>query len=271
MLTKEYGKAKARILSLFTPEPGRNPDPNTNGEYRFLRFAAALPEVGSDKSIVDVGANHGEWTAEALRAFAGTAISRFICVEPVPTFLDRLRERHGNNSRVEIVDFALSDRAEPAREIFEIGGGGRMYKNYRGGDAGDAASGKTVIPHRVRVLTGDEAAQILKLKPYLMKIDCDGHDFHVLRGFGETLRRHRPLVQFEYSDFWIGAGSRLRDACRFLEDAGYSTYKTFPDRLVRFKFNALFETFGYQNIIAAPREFSSFARATIPLPAPGRA
>jgi hypothetical protein len=93
----------------------------------------------------------------------------------------------------------------------------------------------------------------------------------VLRGFEQTLRKHRPLVQFEYSDFWIGAGSRLRDACRFLEDAEYSTYKTFPDRLVRFKFNALFETFGYQNIIAAPREFSSFARATIPLSAPGRA
>lgn len=90
-----------------------------------------------------------------------------------------------------------------------------------------------------------------------MKIDCDGHDFHVLQGFTQTLRVKRPLVQFEYSDFWIGAGSRLRDACALLADAGYHTYKVFPDRLVRFKFNAMLETFGYQNIFAVPAGFKS--------------
>lgn len=265
MLTKEYGKAKARILDLFKPEPDCNLDPNANGEYSFLRFAAALLGVANGESIVDVGANYGDWTAEALHVFAGTAISRFVCVEPVPNFSQWLRDRHGSNSSVEIVDFALSDRAEPARAIFEIGGGGRMYKNYRGNAVDNAVSGKTVIPHQVRVSTGDEVSRMLKLKPYLVKIDCDGHDFHVLRGFEQTLRTQRPLVQFEYSDFWIGAGSRLREACRFLDNVDYSTFKIFPDHLVRFKFNPLFETFRYQNIAAAPREFASLDRPHVAL------
>jgi hypothetical protein len=33
----------------------------------------------------------------------------------------------------------------------------------------------------------------------------------------------------------------------------------FPDRLIRFQYNPIFETYGYQNIVAAPREFESIS------------
>lgn len=264
MLLKEIGKAKAKVLRLFKPDPARNPDPYVNGEYAFLHFAARLPEISRADAIFDVGANHGEWTAAALGQFEGTSISRFVCFEPVPTFLDRLHARYDGDPRVEIADVALSDRPEPSREIYEIGGGGRMYKSYRGAATEGEASGKKLVSYSVRVSTGDEATQRLKARPYLIKIDCDGHDLHVLRGFGNTLRQFRPLVQFEYSDFWIGAGSRLREACGFLRTMNYRTYKMYPDRLVRFRFNPLFETFGYQNIIAVPAEFLSFSGPLIP-------
>jgi hypothetical protein len=115
----------------------------------------------------------------------------------------------------------------------------------------------------VPVATGDESFGRLNSCPYLVKIDCDGHDFHVLQGFEQMLRQRRPLIQFEYSDFWIGGASRLRDACRFLDNAGYNTFKMFPGHLTRFRFNTLFETFRYQNIVAAPREFRSFDRPQI--------
>ena len=269
MLAKEYGKAKAKVLKRFGLEPAHNPDPNSNGEYRFLHFAARLPQAARADTIIDVGANRGEWTAEAMRTFAGSAISRFICVEPVPSFLAQLRERYANAAGVEIIDVALSDGPERTREIFEISGGGRMYRNYRGtaDDAGRRKpGGKTMIAHEVKVATGDELFRDRNFRPLLLKIDCDGHDGHILASFRDTLTDCRPLVQFEYCDFWIGAGSRLRHACGLLRDANYVVYKMFPDRLVRFQYNPFFETFGYQNIVAAPREMVSFSDKIISLP-----
>ena len=265
MLVKEYGKAKAKILNYFGLEPEHNPDPISNGEYAFLRLAAALPEAVRADTVIDVGANRGEWTAEAMRIFGGSAISRFVCVEPVPTFLAQLRERYANFPSVEILDVALSNRPERTREIFEISGGGRMYRNYRGTEDDAGSGGKTTVAHEVRVATGDEVFVDRNFKPLLLKIDCDGHDGHILDGFRETLTRHRPLVQFEYCDFWIGAGSRLRQTCALLRGVGYNFYKVFPDRLVRFDYSPLFETFGYQNIVAVPQELKSISGKVVSL------
>jgi FkbM family methyltransferase len=267
MLAKEYGKAKAKIVKYFGLEPEHNSDPNSNGEYNFLRFAARLPEVTRTDTIIDVGANRGEWTAEALRTFSGSPISHFICIEPVPTFLMQLRQRYAAAANVEILDMALSNRPEPKREIFEISGGGRMYQTYRGTPAVvesvEKPRRKTTVVHEVRVTTGDDIFQKRDFKPFLLKIDCDGHDRHVLEGLRQTLTRHRPLVQFEYCDFWIAAGSRLGQVWRLLRDVGYDVYKMFPDQLIRFHYNVFFETYGYQNIVAVPQEFESISGKTI--------
>jgi FkbM family methyltransferase len=262
MFAKEYGKTKGRILKSLGLEPAHNADPASNGEYAFLRFVAGLPEAARADTIIDVGANVGEWTAEAMRIFGGSAVSRFICVEPVPSFLAQLRERYTDVPRVEILDVALSNHPESQREIFEISGGGRMYRHYHGLDAGDV-KGKTTVVHKVRVTTGDEVFADYTIKPLLLKIDCDGHDGHILAGFREVLRRHRPLVQFEYCDFWIAAGSRLRDICQILYGEGYSSYKIFPDRLVQFHAKAIYETFCYQNIVGIPPGVVATQNSTI--------
>jgi FkbM family methyltransferase len=190
-------------------------------------------------------------------------ISTFYCVEPIPTFARKIEARFVHRRDVKLIERVLSFESGGTAEIFEIGGGGRLYKNYHGGDGGGIEpSPKKVISHKVAITTGNDVFGVLDIKPYFVKIDCDGHDFHVLRGFEQILRKHRPLVQFEYSDFWIGAGSRLRDACQLLDNVGYNTFKIFSDRLVRFNFNPMFETFGYQNIVAAPKEFKSLSAKT---------
>ncbi len=266
MLTKEYAKAKGKLVKLFALEPEHNANSSVNGEFAFLRFARELPEAARGDTIIDVGANRGDWTAEALCVFAGSAISRFVCVEPVPNFLAQLRRRYENTPEVEIFDVGLSSQPETEREIYEIAGGGRLYRNYRGSPANtsdfERETTKIIVPHKIKVSTGDAILRETNIRPYLLKIDCDGHDCHILNGFRETLVEHRPIVQFEYCDFWIGAGSRLRDACRLLDGVGYNTFKIFPDRLVRFSFNPMFETFGYQNIVAAPKEFKSLSAKT---------
>jgi FkbM family methyltransferase len=270
MFLKEYGKAKAHTLALFGLEPPRNPNPTTNGEYDFLHFVSALPEIAGHDAVIDVGANHGDWTLEAIQAFDGTDISRFFCVEPVPTFAAHLRGRFALDPAVSVLETALSSLPSSNARIFEIGGGGRLYLNYRGAlespnehpPQADAKS-KKIVSHSVAMSTGDDVFREVAFRPYLLKIDCDGHDGHVLRGFESLINHRRMLVQFEYCDFWIGAQSTLEDACRLLYAAGYHTYKLFPDRLLRFSCGSWFETYSYQNIVAAPAEFPSFARKSI--------
>jgi FkbM family methyltransferase len=268
MLIKEYGKAKARLIRVVGLEPRHETDSAKNGEYRLLKLVGSFPEIRDYDAVIDVGANSGEWTATAMGMLAHRGIKKFYCVEPIPTFAEKIRSRFAPRKDVDVIELALSSSAQEKIKIFEAGGGGRIYPDYRGSKTLAAPLGpKKIVAHQVAVVTGDSVFSKLAINPYLVKIDCDGHDLHVLKGFEHILRERRPLVQFEYSDFWIAAGSRLRDACLFLEAAGYNVYKMFPDRLARFKFNSLFETFGYQNIVAAPREFSGFEGAKIPLPA----
>jgi FkbM family methyltransferase len=268
MLIREIGKAKAKLARAFGLEPPHNTQGETNGEAAFLRLVATLPEITSYNAIIDVGANVGDWTEAAISEFSPRGVSNFYCVEPIPTFSRQIRDRFSVRNDVKLVERVLSHTAGGTLEIFEVGGGGRLYKNYRGGEAADTQpTTKKVASHHVPVSTGDEVFGAPDIKPYLLKIDCDGHDFHVLRGFEKILRQKRPLVQFEYSDFWIGAGARLRDACALLSGADYRTYKVFPDRLVAFKFNPLLETFGYQNIVAVPAEFEKLSAKVIEFPA----
>lgn len=267
MLLKEYGKAKAKLVRAFGLEPRHNTNGQSNGETRFLDLIASLPEAAGYDCVIDVGANRGDWTASAAERLQARGPRRFFCVEPIPTFANVIRDRFDNRARVEVIERVLSDRSGGTAEIFEAGGGGRMYRDYHGAGEGAAQTTKKIVSHHVPIATGDEVFGALGATPYLLKIDCDGHDLHVLRGFKQTLRDKRPLVQFEYSDFWIGAGSRLREACSLLAGAGYNTYKVFPDRLVRFRFNGVFETFGYQNIVAVPREVRALSGKVIPFPA----
>jgi FkbM family methyltransferase len=265
MLLKEVGKMKAHIIRMAGYEPDRNLEPQQNGEYRFLAWLSTLPEIDAFDSVIDVGANNGEWTEAARAALGDGKISNFYCIEPIPWLADTVKKRFSSSSAVEVFEIALSNNSGGEVTIYNSGGGGTMYRSYRGNDIASDKSEKKIIEFKVKQQRGDDLFMPSPSRPYLIKIDCDGHDYKVLAGFSGLLAHKRPIVQFEYCDFWIASNSRLKNACAMLTKAGYATYKMFPDRLERFCFNPLFETFGYQNIVAAPREMKSFEAPTLAL------
>lgn len=263
MLLREVGKAKAKILHRLGYEPPRLLEPEQNGEYAFLDWLSTLPEAAQRDAVIDVGANKGDWT-DAARATLGSNSARtFYCVEPIPWLAESVRTRFETSPAVKVLEVALSDTSGGEVTIFNSAGGGTMYRSYRGNASPEISTQKKYTEFQVKLKRGDELFPAATTQPCLLKIDCDGHDYRVLAGFSELLARSRPVVQFEYCEFWIGSNTRLRDACKFLAGLGYRTYKMFPDRLVRFNYNPMFETFGYQNIVAAPSEFASFASQTL--------
>jgi hypothetical protein len=82
----------------------------------------------------------------------------------------------------------------------------------------------------VSVKTGDDVPEVKKLKTLaLIKIDVEGFEFQVLKGFKETLAKHKPRLIFEYDPhYWIKAGQSVMDCYSFLTALNYTLYQITP-------------------------------------------
>lgn len=267
MFTKKIAKFKRLLRNVLGGRRQNSVEIDTNGERSFLNFVARVPPLAQPYVVVDVGANVGLWAEEATAAFAGSPLAAIHCIEPIATYADQIAARFAERDGVVVHRTLLSDTPQATVPVYKVGGGGRMYlpNKASGKPSGVSTGGKQIEALSCGQTTGDELLAQIGLPPHFIKIDCDGHDCHVLFGFRETLRRHRPIVQFEYCDFWIQAGSSLREACRFLDSLGYVTFMEHPDRLERFEFRTMLETYEYANIVAVPKENDAFGAAVISL------
>ncbi|MFA5087882.1 MAG: FkbM family methyltransferase [Candidatus Omnitrophota bacterium] len=66
-----------------------------------------------------------------------------------------------------------------------------MEKQFPGHDPRDLVC----LQHIVNVIRLDD----LKLRPDIIKIDTEGHDYKVLLGLQDTIKNHRPHIVFEFS------------------------------------------------------------------------
>jgi FkbM family methyltransferase len=62
--------------------------------------------LNADDIVVDGGGYYGAWTSDILVQYG----SRLVVFEPMPEYARRLRLRFGRNSRVEVIEAALSNR-----------------------------------------------------------------------------------------------------------------------------------------------------------------
>jgi FkbM family methyltransferase len=58
----------------------------------------------------------------------------------------------------------------------------------------------------------------LKLEPYIVKIDVEGHELNVLKGMEDTLEKSKPYLLIEKSP-------KIKEVISFLESLGYETYQ----------------------------------------------
>ena len=194
----------------------------SGGEVRLLR---CLAEAGGPwKVVFDVGANRGHWTKDALPVFPAAEFHLF---EIAPPTARHAMDLHRGVSRVHINTFGLAEVA------------GHRTLNYYGATFDELSTLRQPIiggpgdfePLSVEVRTGDGylVEQGIDHIDFL-KIDAEGSDFDVLRGFDSTLRRGAVrALQFEYTGF----GTSLRAHHQFLAERGYKTGKLFS-RYVEF-------------------------------------
>lgn len=205
-----------RRLYLWGRGEQRN-SPQINGEYRLLRAILAAYKK-SNITLLDVGANLGNWTLQATKMAAENETSvKVHCFEPSMATRQMLQARLSDISQAMIIPMALSDSAGTAN-FFSSGAG-------KGTNSLNASSGPNV--EQVTTSTVDKYMSEVDLKKIaFVKIDTEGYDFSVIKGSRRSLEDERiDVIQFEYNWRWIQTATSLRSVFDFTADLPYRVVK----------------------------------------------
>jgi FkbM family methyltransferase len=183
-----------------------------NGEAWLLRAMAPL----SPRVVFDVGAHIGEWSQAARAALPEADIHAF---ELTPDTFETLRA-NVSDPRVTLNPFGLSDAD-----------GTMTFKDYGDNSGGNSTVLRLVFQDRERGFTLREG-QLRAGSSYcaehgidridLMKIDVEGAESMVLRGFAPLLERQAiGVIQFEYGYAAGDMHMLMRDYYDLFEGWGY--------------------------------------------------
>jgi FkbM family methyltransferase len=162
-------------------------------------------------TVLDIGANKGIYCFWMMRAVGPSGC--VIAFEPQPEMRDSIERQKSRfdwrNLRVMTVALSNSDGSMKLSRQ-RIGDGSATLEVAR------QRSTDTTLDVQVTRLDamGDENFPNLKF----IKCDVEGHELNVFLGGEETIRRHRPVVQFESTV----TDPRTRQIFQFFRGLGYS-------------------------------------------------
>jgi hypothetical protein len=114
-------------------------------------------------------------------------------------------------------------------------------------------SGKKYVKHDLAAITGDDFLKNEGISEvHFIKIDVDGNDFNVLKGFQKTIENHQPVIQFEYSHWWESLGYSLLTAKSFFEGMNYTILVMDGEKLTEKLPSGIDKFFVTKNLIAFP-------------------
>jgi FkbM family methyltransferase len=225
-------------------------DAAANGEYALLR-RVALGEAPC--TVLDVGANVGDWAIPAARAWPGASVH---CFEVSPTTCEQLRtnvQKNGLEGRVRINPFGLSDAA------------GELTF-YECDDSTLCSStnwhpSRTVREGRLPVVRGADYCVEHGIKSVaFLKVDVEGAELQVLRGLAPLIERGAvAMVQFEYGAFAPQQRVLLRDFYELLGN-DYRVGRIFPTHVAFADYSSLMETSSFTNYLAVRKEVLGLLR-----------
>lgn len=173
------------------------------------RVAAAVEHrdvpFGHDfATVIDVGAHHGQFALLALELFPRAGV---LCVEPLPSALDRLRAVIEVDSRVTV--FGAAAAAKRGRRELHVSGKTdsssllAIQQSYVRAFPGT----KEALTTEVEVETLDSLVADRIRRPCLLKIDVQGGELEVLAGAETVLTKvDTAYVECSFVEFYRGQG-----------------------------------------------------------------
>lgn len=192
-----------------------------NGEAAVLR---KLADIQSFSTIVDVGANKGDWSLIASDLFPQAIVHSF---EIVPETYGRLAENCRHRKNIMCHNVGLADTEGTTTVFFSPDKSGvatcvpnfsEQFHNYQ------------PRAFEAKVSTGDAfcADQGIETIDFL-KIDVEGFEHKVLKGFEGMLKTGNiKMIQFEYGYINIDTHFLLKDFHEYLEPFEMRMGKIYP-------------------------------------------
>jgi len=175
------------------------------GAFQKHITANRYSRIPEDAVIIDVGANFGIMSLRFAKAAPRGTVYAF---EPTHFALSRLRTNLGLNpelaARIHVTNAFVSDSNTDEARItafasWKVGGSREsneaLHPMHWGSAKSTAGAGAVTLDE----FTAKNSVQRIDL----IKIDTDGHEFEVLRGAKETLRRTRSNVIFEVGGYMM--------------------------------------------------------------------
>lgn len=198
--------------------------------------------AGKLNTILDVGANIGEWTRMARTYNPDAEIHMF---EIVPDTYRRLLQNIPIDHRIVPNGFGLSNQTGTV-EMQYLSDADALSTQYR-----TLVLENSVIKTGL-AFTGDEyvTSRELSYIDYL-KVDVEGAEGLVLQGFKNTLESQRiGIIQFEYSYHAILGRWLLVDAYNMLRPLGYHLGRLTPNGVMFHDYTYRYETFNGPDYVA---------------------
>lgn len=229
-------------------------NPEINGEYYLLEKVKQHYRNKESCVIFDIGANIGEWTVKIAQNMGPNLIIHSF--EPSKKTYERLKEIKNikYEPQIHLYNHGLSDKSGEA-EFYVCGqtaGTNSLYK--RQAECIGVTQGAR---EKIVLEKGDEFCQELGLEHIdFIKIDTEGHELSVLKGFDKMLSAHKiDMIQFEYGGCWVDAGIFLMDAFNYLLPKGYYLGKIYPKGVKVFTaYDQRLDNFVYCNYIVFKSE-----------------
>jgi len=232
-----------------------NGDPRRNGELRLLRrLAAEWRRRGlAAPTIVDVGANEGEFSAATRGAAAGAHV---YAVEPNPPTFARLNARFEGDTKVTPLPCALAATRGEAR-LYDRDPTGSPHASLHADTfthVHPAPAESVSVPTR----TLDDLAQTHRLQRiHLLKLDTEGGERAALAGAQGLLAAGRiEAVLLEFNAHNLLSGLTLLELSRTL--GGFDIHRVLPNGLAPLvtgerRYNPREEIYKYANLFALRR------------------
>ena len=166
--------------------------------------------------FVDVGANNGMVALHGASLVGASGLVE--AIEPNPSCCDRIREQIQLNaiSHLHVHQCALSDEAGPC-ELKTVAGHTGFITLRAMADDDRRVYSKTID---VQALRADDILREDPRTVSVIKIDVEGYECHVLRGFKQTIEKDRPILVSEVSRYCLERADSSAEAL-FAIMAGY--------------------------------------------------
>jgi len=199
--------------------------------------------------ILDVGANEGSYTMEALEACSDPIIYAF---EPHPVTFERLTKNTSIHPSVETINCGLSDSPGELTLFDYEHQDGSSHASLFSEVITEIHGSRTATGHRVNLSTLDGFLDEKNItEVLLLKIDTEGNELAVLQGGLRAIQEKRiKAIHFEFNEMNAVSHVFFRDFWRLLDN--YRIYRLLPNEMLEIKrYNPIScEIFAYQNIVA---------------------